>query len=40
MSESLCAHFQRRVAELGDTAAICRADGTVALTWSQYGDQV
>ena len=40
MSESLCAHFQRRVAELGDTAAICRADGTVALTWSHYGDQV
>lgn len=40
MSESLCAHFQRRVAELGDTAAICRADGTVTLTWSQYGDQV
>lgn len=40
MSESLCAHFQRRVAELGDTAAICRADGTVALTWSQYGAEV
>lgn len=40
MSESLCAHFQRRVAELGDTAAICRADGTVALTWSQYGADV
>ncbi|BBX83663.1 AMP-dependent synthetase/ligase [Mycolicibacterium aubagnense] len=40
MSESLCAHFQRRVAELGDTAAICHADGTVALTWSQYGAEV
>lgn len=40
MSESLCAHFQRRVAELGDIAAVCRADGTVALTWSEYGDQV
>jgi len=40
MSESLCAHFQRRVTELGDAAAICRADGTVALTWSQYGEQV
>lgn len=40
MSESLCAHFQRRVSELGDAAAIRRADGTVALTWSQYGTEV
>lgn len=40
MHESLCAVFQRGVAQRGDTPAICRADGTVALTWAQYGARV
>lgn len=40
MSHSLCAHFQQRVAELGNDVAIRRADNTPALTWTQYGAQV
>jgi long-subunit acyl-CoA synthetase (AMP-forming) len=38
--QSLCHHFQQRVAERGDEAAIRRADGSVALTWAEYGRQV
>ena len=38
--QSLCHHFQQRVAERGDEAAIRRADGGVALTWAEYGRQV
>ncbi|ORM27723.1 long-chain fatty acid--CoA ligase [Williamsia sp. 1135] len=40
MSRSLCAHFQRRVAELGPEVAIRRADGTVEYTWAEYGVRV
>lgn len=38
--QSLCHHFQQRVAERGDEAAIRRADGGVAFTWAEYGRQV
>ena len=37
---SLCGHFQHRVAELGGEAAIRRADGSAELTWSEYGRRV
>lgn len=40
MSDSLCTHFQNRVARHGSEVAIRHADGSVALTWSQYGKQV
>ncbi len=40
MSDSLCTHFQRRVARNGHQPAVRNADGTVAYTWAQYGAQV
>ncbi|MFC5730458.1 MULTISPECIES: AMP-dependent synthetase/ligase [Nocardioides] len=40
MSESLCAHFQRQVAERGAEVALQRADGTQRLTWAEYGARV
>ncbi|NLE79656.1 MAG: AMP-binding protein [Rhodococcus sp.] len=40
MSDSLCTHFQNRVARHGSEVAIRHADGRTALTWSQYGRQV
>lgn len=40
MSQSLCAHFQRRVDELGGEIALRTADGSVELTWSEYGARV
>ncbi len=40
MTESLCTHFQRRVAEHADEVAIRRADGSESMTWSEYGRRV
>ncbi|MFF0546754.1 AMP-dependent synthetase/ligase [Nocardia thailandica] len=40
MSESLCAHFQRRVAQRPDEVALRRADGGLEITWGEYGRRV
>lgn len=40
MATTLCHYFQQRVAENGDEIAIKNADGSVRLTWSEYGAQV
>ncbi|MFJ6095620.1 AMP-dependent synthetase/ligase [Williamsia muralis] len=40
MSDSLCSHFNRRVAELGTTVAIRRADDDSTITWAEYGTRV
>lgn len=39
-AETLCTHFQRRVADRGAEVAIRRADGSGVLTWSEYGARV
>ena len=40
MATNLCHYFQQRVAENADELAITNADGSVRLTWSEYGAQV
>lgn len=40
MATTLCHYFQQRVSEDADKIAVTNADGTVALTWSEYGRRV